>query len=127
MREELHEVARSMQGAWAEAFARGDWAAIAALYGPETQFYGSTAAFHTDPSGVRSYFEALPPIVVGARYAVPHILPLSPDLFAASGEVAFVVMVDGQEQERPYRMSHVFRRTEAGWRIALHHASPRPG
>ena len=123
---ELQEVARSMQERWAEAFARGDWAAVAALYAPETAFYGSTAALHTDPAGVRSYFEALPTVMVAARYATPHILPLSPDLFAASGEVVFVVRVDGLEEERPYRMSHVFRRTEAGWRIALHHASPRP-
>ncbi len=126
MTEAFSEVAQSMQAAWAAAFARADWAAIAALYAPETAFYGSTPALHTDPAGVQSYFEGLVPVFVAARYAPPHILPLGPGLFAASGTVAFVVRVDGQEQERAYRISQVFRHTPDGWRIALHHASPRP-
>lgn len=126
MTEQFSDVARSMQSAWAAAFERGDWAAIAALYAPETAFYGSTPALATDPASVLSYFEGLPPTFVAARYATPHILPLGPGLFAASGAVVFVVRVEGQEQERAYRMSQVFRQTPAGWRIALHHASPVP-
>ena len=126
MTEAFSNVAQTMQAAWAAAFARADWNAIAALYAPETAFYGSTPALHTDPAGVLSYFEGLPPGYVAARFAPPHILPLGPGLFAASGSVVFVVTVDGQQQERAYRISHVFRETPDGWRIALHHASPRP-
>ena len=127
MTESFSDVARSMQGEWAAAFARSDWAAIAALYAPDVSFYGSTPVLHTDAPGVLSYFEGLPPGFYAARYAVPDILPLGPELFAASGTVVFVIQVDGQETEHPYRMSQVFRRTPDGWRIALHHASPRPG
>ena len=126
MTETFSDVAFAIQAKWAAAFARADWPAVAALYAPETAFYGSTATLRTDQAGVLSYFEALPPVFVAARYAAPHILPLGPEMFAASGAVVFVVRVEGQEQERPYRMTQVFRRTPDGWRIALHHASPRP-
>ncbi len=126
MTEAFIDVAQTMQATWAAAFARADWAAIAALYAPETAFYGSTPTLRTDPVSVLSYFEGLPHVFVAARYAPPHILPLGPGLFAASGDVVFVVQVDGQEQERAYRMSQVFQHTPDGWRIALHHASPRP-
>lgn len=120
------EVAQTMQAAWATAFARADWSGIVALYTPETAFYGSTPTLHTDPVGVLSYFKGLPPLFVAARYAPPHILPLGPGLFAASGDVVFVVQVDGHEEKRTYRMSQVFKLTPNGWRIALHHASPQP-
>ena len=115
-----------MQAAWADAFARADWNALVALYAPEAAFYGSTPTLHTDPAGILSYFESLPPGFVAAHYGPPHILPLGPELFAASGSVVFVVRVDGHEEERTYRMSQVFKHTLDGWRIALHHASPRP-
>ena len=126
MTELFSDVARSMQSAWAAAFGRADWAAIAALYAPETSFYGSTPALATDPAGVLSYFQSLPPIFVAARYATPHILPLGEGLFAASGGVVFTVRKDGVDQERAYRMSQVFRQMPEGWRIVLHHASPVP-
>lgn len=120
------EAAHSVQSAWAAAFARSDWPALAALYAPEAQFWGSTATLYADRTGVLSYFEGLPAGFVAARYARPHILPLGPDVFAASGEVVFVRMVDGQEHELPFRMTQVLRQTPEGWRIAVHHASPRP-
>lgn len=126
MTELFSEVARSMQSAWAEAFARSDWSAIAGLYAPETAFYGSTPALVTNPAGVLSYFECLPPDYIAAHYATPHILPLGDGLFAASGGVVFTVRKDGVDQERAYRMSHVFRQMPEGWRIVLHHASPVP-
>jgi ketosteroid isomerase-like protein len=126
MTETFSDVAFAIQAKWAAAFARADWPAVTALYAPETAFYGSTATLHTNPAGVLSYFEALPPVFVAARYATPHISPLGPELFAASGSVVFVVRVEGRQQERPYRMTQVFQRTPGGWRIALHHASPCP-
>ena len=126
MTETFSEVAQAMQAAWAAAFARADWPSLAALYAPDVAFYGSTPALHTDQAGVLSYFQGLRGDFVAARYATPHITRLGPELFAASGTVVFVVRVAAQEQERPYRMSQVFQRAPAGWRIALHHASPRP-
>jgi ketosteroid isomerase-like protein len=120
------DVATIMQSQWANAFANADWPALAALYASDSAFYGSTRALHTDRAGVLSYFVGLPPIFVAARYAKPHILTLGPDLFAASGEVVFVIRHEGQAQERIYRMSQVFRLTPDGWRIVLHHASPIP-
>ena len=126
MTEAFDEAAHSLQSAWAAAFARNDWPALAGLYAPEVQFWGSTAPFYTSRTGVLSYFESLPPGFTAARYACPHVLPLGPGLFAASGEVIFVRTIDGQEHELPFRMTQVLRHTPEGWRIAVHHASPRP-
>jgi len=124
--ETFREVAQSVQSAWAEAFGRNDWPAIAALYAPETAFYGSTPPLQTDRAGVLSYFTGLPLGYISASYAPPHISPLGPDLFAASGSVIFTVRAHGHDRQHAYRMSQVFQLTPDGWRIVLHHASPQP-
>ena len=126
MTEAFSEVAWSIQSAWATAFARADWPAIAMLYTPDTAFFGSSPALHTDRAGVLSYFAGLPAGYVAAEFGPPHILPLGPGLFAASGSVVFTVQADGRQRDHAYRMSQVFRHTPEGWRIALHHASPCP-
>lgn len=116
----------AVQRAWKEAFEARDLAALSALYTDETAFYGSTAAFYTTPAGVRAYFDVLPASYTRADYAVPHIVRLGPDAMAATGEVMFYTEQDGLLTERPFRMTHVLVRADGRWRIATHHASPRP-
>jgi ketosteroid isomerase-like protein len=46
---------------------------------------------------------------------------------AATGEVMFYrEEADGTVTDLPFRMTHVLVREEDGWKIATHHASPRP-
>ena len=127
MADDLQATAQRMQASWAQAFARKDWPGLAALYSETPAFYGSTPELQTDRSGVLAYFEALPPSLTEARYADPHVDRLGPDCFAASGDVVFVNRGRSGDVELAFRMTQVFLRDGEGWRIAVHHASPRPG
>lgn len=124
--EDWTAAAVAVQRDWKEAFEARDLVRLSALYTDETAFYGSTAEFHTTPTGVRTYFEVLPPSYTRADYAVPHIVRLAPDAMAATGEVMFYTEQDGVVTPRPFRMTHVLVRSGGSWKIATHHASPRP-
>jgi uncharacterized protein (TIGR02246 family) len=127
MRDEWVDAAVALQQAWTRAFEARDLVALSGLYAEETQFYGSTATFYTSPAGVRTYFEILPPSYKRSKYAVPHIVRLSDDAMAATGEVMFYrEEADGTVTELPFRMTHVLVRQGDDWKIATHHASPRP-
>lgn len=128
MSENLVAVAEAVQREWKEAFEARDLARLSALYTESTAFYGSTTELHTTPTGVRAYFTQLPSSYTRSEYATPHVVRLTEDAIAATGEVVFYVEQDGELIARPFRMTHVLVRTLDGtWRIATHHASPRPG
>lgn len=115
-----------MQRAWKDAFEAREFDKLADLYADKTAFYGSTRAFYTTPQGVREYFRVLPPNFVRSEYEVPHIVRLGDNAMAATGEVMFYTIDDGKLTERPFRMTHVLVRDDGKWKIATHHASPRP-
>ncbi len=127
MMDDLRAIARQIQGDWAKAFARKDWPALVGLYTDRPAFYGSTPELHVTQAALRSYFEALPPSLLEAQYAEPEITPIKPGCFAASGDVVFVNRDRDGETGLAFRMTHVMVRDEGGWRIAVHHASARPG
>ena len=127
MADNLQAVAQGMQAKWAEAFAGKDWPTLAALYVRTPMFYGSTPELHTDRADVQAYFETLPSSLCGARYSAPHVERLGPDCFAASGDVVFVNRAADRDAELAFRMTQVFVRIDEVWRIAVHHASARPG
>ena len=116
----------ALQGVWKAAFDSRRFDDLAALYAKDTAFCGSTRTLYETPAGVREYFRALPANVVRADFAGPHIVRLGEDALAATGEVTFYALDDGKLSERPYRMTHVLVREDGQWKIATHHASPRP-
>ena len=120
-------IARSMQEAWAHAFANKQWAALAELYTARPAFYGSTPELHTSRRSVQTYFETLPPTLSAARYSSPEITAIGPDCFAASGEVIFINRGSNGDTELAFRMTQIFVQEAGAWRIAVHHASARPG
>jgi uncharacterized protein (TIGR02246 family) len=127
MSEQLVEVAVAVQKAWTRAFEARDLTALSGLYAEDTAFYGSTAAFYSTPAGVRTYFEILPLSYKRSDYKVPHVVRLGEDAMAATGEVTFYrEEADGTVTELPFRMTHVLVRQGGDWKIATHHASPRP-
>lgn len=126
MNEDWTAIAVNVQRAWKEAFEARDLARLSGLYSDQTAFYGSTAEFYTTPEGVRTYFELLPACYTRSDYAVPHIVRLGPDAMAATGEVMFYTEENGVVTECPFRMTHVLIRSGSDWKIATHHASPRP-
>ncbi len=127
MRDSWVEAAVAVQKAWTEAFEARDLVALSGLYAEETAFYGSTAEFYATPAGVRTYFEILPLSYKRSDYAVPHVVRLGDNAMAATGEVMFYrEEPDGTVTELPFRMTHVLVRQGDDWKIATHHASPRP-
>ncbi len=126
MNQEWVDAAVAVQRSWKTAFEARDLAHLSSLYADETAFYGSTAAFYTSPEGIRTYFTLLPRTFTKCDYAVPHVVPLGADAMAATGEVMFYIEDNGVVTERPFRMTHVLVRRDGQWKIATHHASPRP-
>ncbi|HEU0118194.1 MAG TPA: nuclear transport factor 2 family protein [Alphaproteobacteria bacterium] len=126
MDEDWAAAAVNVQRAWKDAFEARDLDKLCALYAEETAFYGSTADFYTTPAGVRAYFEKLPSSFSRSDYRIPHIVTLSPDAMAATGEVIFYTEQDGIVEPHPFRMTHVLVRKDGQWKIATHHASPQP-
>ncbi len=126
MDDDWTQVAVDVQKAWKQAFEAREFDKLAALYADNTAFYGSTRTFYSTPAGVREYFRVLPPNFVRSDYEVPHIVRLGDNAMAATGEVMFYTEDDGKLTERPFRMTHVLVRENGQWKIATHHASPRP-
>jgi uncharacterized protein (TIGR02246 family) len=126
MNDDWTQAAVDVQKAWSQAFAARDLEALSGLYADETAFYGSTRQFYSSPAGVRTYFEILPAHFTRSDYAVPHVVRLGEGAMAATGEVMFYTEENGIETERPFRMTHVLVRRGDAWKIATHHASPRP-
>jgi ketosteroid isomerase-like protein len=56
----MNDMVAQMQRRWAEAFARADPDALAALYAEDALFFGSMPDLYLQRSGVRRYFETLP-------------------------------------------------------------------
>ena len=128
MSDGLKEAAMAVQQQWTDAFRARDFDRLVALYAADTQFLGSTQAFHTTPEGVREYFRVLPSYFVDCDYAIPNVIALGEDALTATGDVIFYTTENGPgtRTERPFRMTHVLVRQAGQWKIATHHASPRP-
>ena len=127
MSDQWVDAAVAVQKAWTKAFEARDLAALSGLYAEDTAFYGSTAEFYATPAGVRTYFEILPPSYKRCDYAAPHVVRLGDNAMAATGEVMFYrEEADGTVTGLPFRMTHVLVRQGGEWKIATHHASPRP-
>lgn len=123
---DLTAIAVAVQREWKDAFETRNLPRLSGLYADETAFYGSTATLYTDPAGVRTYFNVLPPSYVRADYDTPHVVALGTDALAATGEVTFYTSGPDGLTALPYRMTHVLVRSAGRWKIATHHASPMP-
>jgi uncharacterized protein (TIGR02246 family) len=104
---------------WAEAFGRGDGAAIAALYTPDALFIGGLGGVRFGPDGIEAYFAAN----AGKADIVFRDIVVRPQ-----GEGAVVVAMIGAisaagGEPRDFRFLQLHVRTPDGWRIAGHHGS----
>ena len=76
---------------WSDAFARNDWDALTDLYLRNALLYGSAPQLYYG-EGVKSYFNALPPLS-GARasFVELKVVPISSTLINVAGIVSFSV------------------------------------
>jgi len=104
---------------WADAFGRGDGAAIAALYTADAMFIGGIGGVHLGPEGIAGYF---------AAHAVPANIVFRDVLARPHGDEVVIVSMIGAisasgGQPRDFRFLQTHVRTPDGWRIAGHHGS----
>jgi uncharacterized protein (TIGR02246 family) len=121
----MNDMVAQMQRRWAEAFARADPDALAALYAEDALFFGSMPDLYLQRSGVRRYFETLPKGYEAAAFGETQTVEINPDLIVSAGFVTFAGEREGERFNLLYRMSWTLTRSEQDWRIVSHHASPK--
>jgi uncharacterized protein (TIGR02246 family) len=117
----------AVEAKWTEAFAKWDLDGLAALYTPDAYFFGSLPDLYRGPDGVKAYFSKLPKgVFKAAAFSDDHVTELSPDVIVTAGFVTFTREVNGQTSQLPFRISLTLVRQDGVWKIASHHASPKP-
>jgi uncharacterized protein (TIGR02246 family) len=109
----------SILSRWAEAFGRGDGAAIASLYTPDALFIGGAGGVRFGPEEIAAYF---------AASAAKGEVVFRDVVVRPQGEDARVVAMIGAisiagGEPRDFRFLQLHVRTPDGWRIAGHHGS----
>lgn len=113
----------SLHQQWIEAFNAHDLDRHMALYMPDAVLFGAVDELHVGREAIRDYFARRSPQMRVARYLMPRVQVLAPDVVTTAGHVDFA---DGAEA-MPYRMTWALVRRDGNWRIAQHHGSPRRG
>lgn len=108
---------------WIAAFNSADLDKHMACYTPDATLFGSTDELQVGREAVRTYFAGRGPDVKVARYGMPLVRHVTPDVASTAGHVDFT---NGGEA-MPYRMTWLLVRSDGNWQIAQHHGSPRRG
>ena len=110
--------------AWVAAYNSRDPARIAAMYEPDTVFWGTTSTtIRTTPAEVFDYFRnaAQRP---NARVAITdqHVR-IAGDMAFSAGSYTFSNTTDGKSTSEPSRFTFVFRQRDGQWKLVHHHSS----
>lgn len=122
------EEAQAVAGKFIAAFVAGDLEATAALYSPDTMFWGTVSPeLGTSPEVLRKYFADN----YAARTKVPLISASITDSSALVLSDDTVVVAGRWQTERPnalslLRFTMVMHKRGGQWRIVHLHSSPRP-
>jgi uncharacterized protein (TIGR02246 family) len=118
--------AAAVEAKWADAFAKWDIDALAALYTKDALFFGSTPELFVGQDGVKAYFSKLPRgVFKAAAFSEQHVVRLSAGVIVAAGFVTFTRETNGQTAQVPFRITLTLLRQGKVWKIAAHHASPK--
>jgi uncharacterized protein (TIGR02246 family) len=118
--------AAALEAKWADAFAKWDIDALAALYTKDALFFGPSPELYIGQDGVKTYFSKLPKgVFKSAAFSDQHVIRLTGSVIVAAGFVTFTREVNGQTSQVPFRITLTLLRQGKGWRIAAHHASPK--
>ncbi|MBR1301098.1 nuclear transport factor 2 family protein [Bradyrhizobium sp. AUGA SZCCT0042] len=108
---------------WSDAFACNDWGALTELYSRNALFYGSTPQLYYG-EGVKSYFNALPPLSVAkAFFSEMKVVSIGDEIINVAGIVKFSVPT--RPEALAFRITLVFMSEEGAWRIISHHVSQK--
>lgn len=115
-----NDIVRQTLRCWADAFDRGDWAALTSLYAPDAQLFGGKPDLYAGTERVREYFTVLAP---GATVTFDEPAVVQP--LADAILVATIAKFSRAGVSLPHRLSLTLLRKDARWQIASHHASPK--
>ena len=112
---------------WIEAISRRDSEAVAGLYDPEAQLWGTLAAqLRTDPDAFADYFRRfLACDCMRAELGDVELRTLTDGLVLAAGDYRFFWKnaSDREETQARARFTMVLGEREGSWRILQHHSS----
>ena len=124
MNEMPTDIVHALQMRWMTAFHHRDVEGLVALYAEGCFLFGGRPALSCGRSDVRTYFNAVPAVVLAAQFGEQSVHQLGPDVITSAGFVTFA-RDDGEALR--YRITLTFVRAGGVWQIASHHASPVPG
>jgi hypothetical protein len=119
------EALRSVQDGWNRAMATWDVDAVAKLYDPEAQIFGSKPGLYLGPEGARRYYGRFGVERCVAHFENQAVFSPDPMLVIGSGPVTFHMTAGGVAKILDFRFSFVLR-FAGRWGIFLHHESPAP-
>lgn len=124
------EEAQAAYESFFPAFAVGNQQAVAALFAPDAQFYGTlTPEVVTTPDAVLQYFtrSLSGPATVKAESLGSASLVISDHVVAIAGKWRLERTVDGKTTPfGPFRITTVLARRGDRWQIVQFHNSPLP-
>lgn len=115
-------IVADFRGRWADAYNRGDWDSLTALFSSNAQLLGGRPGIYEGREGVGKYFHTLSPGGF-AEFTEPTV---ATEVAEGVILVATHVRFTRNGLTRPHRLSWLLVREESGWRINGHHASPIP-
>lgn len=115
-----------VQAEWNRAMATWDAGAVARLYDPMAQLFGSLPELFQSADGARAYYSAFATAeACEASFDNRSIMVPAPGVIVASGFVTFAMRIAGDTREAAFRFTFVLREADR-WYIVAHHASPIP-
>ena len=119
------EIVASLMAKWATSFATRNADEMVALYSKDALFYGATPSLFKGHEGVHAYFSAFFPSVRSAEAKFNDITSaaIGADIISAAATIAFTL--DDGPTPHLFRLTHVYRHENDGWKIFSHHVSPK--
>jgi uncharacterized protein (TIGR02246 family) len=119
------DIVTALQQRWIAAFNQRDVEGLVALYSDESCLFGGKPDLSINRSGIRTYFNALPPVRLRAEFGEQSVVRLAPTVIMSAGFMTFQRLdTDPPATPTPFRITLTVVDTGAAWKIASHHASP---
>lgn len=119
-------IVKELAADWARLGLAGEVTGLVDLYSENAIFFGSLPHMFFGHTGVAEYFRAISLTSLKAvEFAWQQARYIAPSVISAGGLVYFGMDVEGTPVSWRFGINWVLVKSEHGWKIAAHHASPR--
>jgi hypothetical protein len=119
------DIVTALQQRWIAAFNQRDVEGLVALYSDESCLFGGKPDLSINRSGIRTYFNALPPVRLRAEFGEQTVVRLAPTVIMSAGFMTFQRLdTDPPAAPTPFGTTLTVVDTGAARKIASRHASP---